>query len=106
MKTVYFDNAATTWPKPQSVIRAVTETMLGYGGNPGRGSHHLAQKSAELLYDCRAAAADFFGASPENVVFTMNATHALNLAIKGLAVPHTNYRMAIKKTDNDKWQIN
>jgi len=87
IKTVYFDNAATTWPKPQCVIKAVTESLMRYGGNPGRGTHHLAQSSAELLYDCRMTAAAFFGASPENVVFTMNATHALNLAIKGLAVP-------------------
>ncbi len=86
-RTIYFDNAATTYPKPSCVTRAVTEAMRLYGGNPGRGSHKLSAATAELVYDCRTAAADFFHAEPERVVFTMNATHALNLAIRGLAAP-------------------
>lgn len=87
MKTIYLDNAATTWPKPESVIRAVRDAMRFAGGNPGRGSHRLANAAAELVYDCRSAAAEFFGGDPERVVFTGNATHALNCAIKGLAEP-------------------
>ena len=54
-------------------------------GNPGRGSHALALAAAEKIYECREELASFFGSSnPENVIFTMNATMALNLAIKGL----------------------
>ena len=88
-KIIYFDNAATTWPKPDSVIQTVTDTMKYCGGNPGRGSHRLSAAAEELLYDCRQKAAFFFGAQPENIVFTQNATHALNLAIKGLVNSHS-----------------
>ncbi len=84
---IYLDNAATTFPKPEPVIRAVAEAMRKRGGNPGRGSHKLSTAASELVFDCRSAAADMFGANPENVVFTVNATHALNYAIKGLAEP-------------------
>ncbi len=86
MRTVYFDNAATSYPKPPAVLRAVTEAALLYG-NPGRGSHKLSTAAAELVYDCRNAAAGLFGAEPENIVFTLNATHALNLAVRGLIRP-------------------
>ncbi len=86
-RLVYLDNAATTCPKPEAVIRAVTDALRNTGGNPGRGSHRLSTAAAELVYDCRTAAAEMFGAAPENVVFTENATHALNCAVKGLAEP-------------------
>lgn len=86
-RTIYFDNAATSYPKPPAVFRAVTEAMRSAGGNPGRGSHRLSETAAELVYDCRAAAAGMFGAEPERVVFTSGATHALNAAVKGLAEP-------------------
>lgn len=86
-RTVYLDNAATTFPKPEEVLHAVSDAMRKYGGNPGRGSHRLSSEAAALVFDCRTAAAELFGAEPENVVFTMNATQALNFAIKGLAEP-------------------
>ena len=82
---IYFDNAATSFPKPEAVIRAM-ENAMRTCGNPGRGSHRLAMNASEILYDCRSEAAKFFDAeSSENVVFTWNATAALNQAIKGLA---------------------
>ena len=81
---VNFDNAATTFPKPLSVRKAVSEAMRRYGGNAGRGGHSLAMAASEALYSARETAADFFGASPENVVFTMNCTYALNMAIQGV----------------------
>lgn len=84
---IYLDNAATTFPKPRSVTEAVRECMINKGGNPGRGSHKLSRNAAELVYDTREAAAKLFDAEAENVVFTMNATQALNCAIKGLARP-------------------
>ncbi len=80
----YLDNAATSFPKPPSVTRELLRAVNEYGGNPGRGSHPLAMRAAETIYNCREALASFFGArSPERVVFTLSATHALNLAIKG-----------------------
>ena len=86
---VYLDNAATSFPKPPCVIRAVREAMELYGGNPGRGSHRLALRAAEEVYACREAAARFFGLPqhPENVIFTLNTTHALKIAITGLMRP-------------------
>ncbi len=83
-KNVYFDNAATGFPKPPSVKSAVLLALDEYGGNPGRGGHSYSLKVAEKVYSARCTAAEFFGADPENVVFTQNCTHALNLAIKGI----------------------
>ncbi len=82
---IYLDNAATTCPKPQSVIRKMSEAAEL--GNPGRGSHKLAAAGAKIVYGCREAAAEMFGGEPERVIFTVNATHALNMAIKGLVKP-------------------
>lgn len=82
--TVNFDNAATTFPKPQSVRRALDEAISCYGGNAGRGGHRLTLATSEKVFDTRQTAADFFGALPENVVFTLNCTHALNYAIQGI----------------------
>lgn len=80
---VYFDNAATSYPKPPVVYAAMQRAMQYAGGNPGRGGHLLAQRAGETVFRTREAAAAFFHASPENVVFTQNCTHALNLAIQG-----------------------
>ena len=84
---IYLDNAATTFPKPESVYRAAERCMRDYGGNPGRSGHRLSREAAMAVYSCREAVADLFGGQPENVVFTMNATYALNLAIGALAKP-------------------
>ena len=84
---VYFDNAATTFPKPPAVLRAVQRVLTTAGGNPGRGGHPLAARAGESVYHARETAAALFGAAPENVVFTLNATHALNLAIQGTVRP-------------------
>lgn len=83
-KIIYLDNAATTYPKPQSVINAAYECMRDYCGNAGRGSHPLALRSAEAVYGAREAIASLFGAKAENVIFTLNTTYALNMAIKGV----------------------
>ena len=80
---IYFDAAATTFQKPPSVRRAVLRAMEGLA-SPGRGGYRQARLAEELLYDCRVQAAALFGCEPEQVVFTMNATHGLNLAIKSL----------------------
>ncbi len=84
----YLDNAATTFPKPPAVIEAMARCMRESGGNPGRGSHTMALRAAEVLYACREEAAAFFGASgADKIVFTMNTTYALNIAVKSVLHP-------------------
>ncbi len=83
-KLVYLDHAATSYPKPTPVVAAMNRCLKRGGGNPGRGSHRLALEAAREIYACREVAAKVFGAEPERVIFTLNTTHALNLAIKGL----------------------
>ncbi len=80
---IYLDNAATSFPKPPEVLYAVNRYIKRYCGNPGRSSHRLAVRAAEEVYLARERVASLLGIdSPERVVFTQNATHALNLAIK------------------------
>ena len=82
---IYFDNGATTFPKPPSVINAVGSAMRNAGANPGRGGHKLSLKASELIYNSRVTAARLFGVgSPENIIFTDNCTTALNTVIHGL----------------------
>ncbi len=81
---INFDNAATTYPKPNCVKAAVSRAIERYGGNAGRGGHPLAMRTSEAVFEAREKTAKFFGASPENVVFTLNCTHALNLAVQGI----------------------
>lgn len=86
-KLIYFDNAATTIPKPPTVAEAVKNCVERRGGNPGRGSHPLAQRASDTIYSCREEAAALFNCEPERVAFTYSATYALNMAIKGLIRP-------------------
>ena len=82
---VYFDNAATSFPKPRCVIKAVNDCILNYCANSGRSAHVLADKTGEKIFTAREAIADFLSFPyPENVCFTTNATYALNIAIKTL----------------------
>ncbi len=84
---IYLDNAATTLVKPPAVGRAVSRALRLAGG-PGRSGHQASLWASEALYDCREAAAGLFKMrDPERVVLTSNCTHALNLAIVGLAKP-------------------
>lgn len=81
---IYLDNAATTFPKPPQVINAVTDILKNYGGNPGRGGHYLSRMCGEKIFECRENMAKLIKANnPENIIFTKNATEAINLAIKG-----------------------
>lgn len=81
---IYFDNAATSYPKPLSVVEAVKNSMACYGANPGRSGHDLSLKTAQAVYDTRKALDEFFdGYGAECVCFTQNCTQALNTAIKG-----------------------
>ena len=82
---IYFDNAATSFPKPPGVEKAVSGAIRQLGGNPGRGGHLMAMKAAQEVYKARKIAAEMFGMEKEeNVIFTLNCTHALNLVIYGV----------------------
>ncbi len=81
---IYFDNSATTFPKPPAVGAAMARAVAELGGNPGRGGHKMSVKAAEAIFAVREKVAHMFGAQSENVVFTLNCTHALNAAIKGV----------------------
>ena len=82
---IYFDNGATTFPKPQSVVRAVSSAMQNYGANPGRSGHKMSLKASEIIFNCRENAAALFGVeTPDRIIFTDNCTTALNTVIKGL----------------------
>lgn len=81
---IYLDNAATTWPKPPEVIRAVSGVMEKIGGNPGRAGHRFALAGGRILENCRETAAKLAGVSaPEQVIFCLNCTDAINTAIRG-----------------------
>ena len=84
---IYFDSAATTFQKPPAVAVAVAEALAAMS-SPGRGGYPEAMRAADAAFDCRSELAGLYGlANPERVVFTLNATHALNIAIKSLVPP-------------------
>ena len=84
---IYFDAAATTLQKPPAVRRAVCRALREQT-SPGRGGHGASMRAADTMWRCREAAARLFSVkSPEHIVFTHNATHGLNLAIKSIAGP-------------------
>lgn len=84
---IYLDSAATTFQKPPAVGRAMTEALASMS-SPGRGGHPLAMRAADTAFRCRTELAELFGLDgPEGVAFTLNATHALNIAIKSLVPP-------------------
>jgi cysteine desulfurase family protein len=85
---IYLDNAATTWPKPEQVYEAVSEAMRHRGGNPGRSAHKTSAAAGKALDGARFSLAKLLGArDPNRIVFTNNATDALNLAIGGVLSP-------------------
>jgi len=79
---LYFDNAATSWPKPAGVIAEVERTMRYKGGNPSRGGHVLSMAAGGAVYRTRAALGSHFGAEPERVIFFPGASYALNAAMR------------------------
>lgn len=84
---IYLDSAATTFQKPPAVEAAMVEALRTMS-SPGRGGYGAALAAADAAFDCRSELAELYGLhSPEQVVFTLNATHALNIAIKTLVPP-------------------
>jgi cysteine desulfurase family protein len=85
---IYLDNAATSWPKPESVYRTQDEFARKAAANPGRASHRMAVALEQAILDARHHVARLFNAEgPARIVFTLNATDALNIAIKGVLRP-------------------
>lgn len=81
---IYFDNAATTFPKPNEVYDSIMEAMKTYGANPGRSGHKLALQMGRQVYKTRELLAELFNVSnPMNIIFTSNCTDSLNIVIKG-----------------------
>jgi cysteine desulfurase / selenocysteine lyase len=82
---IYLDNAATSFPKPEKVIAEVSNCMKEYCANPGRGSYEIAIKSSEVIWETRSNIAKLFNINnPERVIFTKNATEAINIGLKGV----------------------
>ncbi|MBQ9148682.1 MAG: aminotransferase class V-fold PLP-dependent enzyme [Oscillospiraceae bacterium] len=83
---IYLDNGATSFHKPPAVRWAVQDAMERCA-NPGRGGYPAAMAATKTVYACRAAAGELFDCGPEQVVFTSNCTHGLNIAIRTLVKP-------------------
>jgi cysteine desulfurase family protein len=85
---IYLDNAATSWPKPEAVYQAMDSFMRHIGASPGRSAHRLSIKAGRIVYETREALAQLFGTDdPKRIIFTANATEALNLALRGILHP-------------------
>ena len=85
---IYLDNAATSWPKPPEVLKAMSDVLERAGGNPGRSGHRLSVEAARVMYDTREDIARFFNSGdPTRVIFTNNGTHSINIVLKGLLKP-------------------
>ena len=83
---IYLDNGATSFHKPRQVQQAVVGAM-NRCANPGRGGYKAAMEAAKAVYRCRERASELFECDPEQVVFTSNCTHGLNIAIRTLVKP-------------------
>jgi cysteine desulfurase family protein len=81
---IYFDQAASSWPKPPAVMDAMMTCMQEFAANPGRGSHQMAVQASRVLFETRKNIGRLFHIkNPNDISFALNTTHALNQAIKG-----------------------
>ena len=86
--TIYLDNSATSFPKPESVYLAVDHAFRTLGANPGRGGHRMSLEAARLVLDARDAAAELFDVDDASrMIFTSGATESINLALFGSLRP-------------------
>ena len=85
---IYLDNAATSWPKPESVYQTMDEFLRTKAGNPGRGGHSMAIAASETVEETRLLLARLINAADKDrVIFTLNCTDSLNIGLKGLLGP-------------------
>ena len=88
IEAIYFDNACTTYPKPEEVAQAVHAYITQVGSNVNRSSYGRAYGAEEMVYDARERLCRFFGGGDcRNVVFTKNVTESLNILLKGFLKP-------------------
>jgi cysteine desulfurase / selenocysteine lyase len=87
-KMIYLDNAATSWPKPEEVYEAMDSFIRELGANPGRAGFRMAVEAEKVISETRNVLNNFFGvSSSSNIIFTLNCTDSLNIALKGLLIP-------------------
>ena len=85
---IYLDNAATSWPKPESVYQTMDDFLRNKGGSPGRGGHSMAAAAGRVIEETRVLTARFINApDKDRVIFTLNCTDSLNTGLKGLLKP-------------------
>ncbi|MBI5642782.1 MAG: aminotransferase class V-fold PLP-dependent enzyme [Deltaproteobacteria bacterium] len=85
---IYLDNAATSFPKPEEVYKRIDHVLRHISGNPGRASHRMAIEASRVIYAAREAVARLINIPDSSrVVFTKNATEAINIALKGILKP-------------------
>ena len=88
LSSVYLDNAATTYPKPEQVYSGMDRFVRDVGGSAGRSAHSRALETGRMVYSAREALAELFNIDdPLRIAFTKNATEAINIAIWGLLKP-------------------
>lgn len=80
---IYFDNGATSFPKPNIVMQSALNAIRNFSFNSGRGGYRQSVRAAEKIYSAREKVGSMFGFEPQNIAFTKNCTEALNTAIKG-----------------------
>jgi cysteine desulfurase family protein len=87
-KIIYFDNAATSFPKPEEVLQAMTQFSREIGASPGRSGHRLAVEAGRIVFEARERISQLFGVKDSSrVVFGLNATEGINQGLKGLLRP-------------------
>jgi len=87
-RIIYFDNAATSWPKPAGMMAAMIDYNERIGGSPGRSGHHRSLAAGRIILETREALAELFGGGDSlRIAFTKNATEALNIALSGVLNP-------------------
>ena len=85
MDCIYFDNAATSWPKPEPMIQAMVDFNANVGANPGRSGHRLSVDAGRIIFNARGTVASLLGADDSHcVIFTRNATEGMNTVVRGL----------------------
>lgn len=86
--SIYLDNAATSFPKPESVYQAVMHAMREIGASPGRGGYHRSLEAGRIMFQARETASAFLSAPDSSrIIFTHSATESLNMALRGTLVP-------------------
>lgn len=91
MRNIYFDNAATSFPKPKNVTDSIYEYMISYGGSANRGSSSISLHSSRTVYECRYSISEFFNYNKsDHVIFTNNITSSINILLKGIVKPNWN----------------